>query len=82
MQATVTRTSVFDTSTTPATENYTTRITASYLDGVDESSTREIIMQATSQVSQDDADAQAAAELRNRVKTLIDYLDGQFPQPV
>lgn len=80
MTANVVRTSVFNAST--GEETYQTSISFTYLDGVDENSTREVKMFAESNVSQDDADAQAAAELRNRVKIMVDYLDNQFPEAV
>ncbi len=75
MEATVIRESTFD----GVTESYKTTISFTYLDGVDEVSTRELKFEATSPNSQDEADNAAAAELRGRVISMTDYLDSQFP---
>lgn len=76
MTANINRASEYDAVT--GLETYSTEISFSYLDGVDENSTREVKMYAESDVSQEAADAAAAAELRSRILVMTDYLDSQF----
>ena len=80
MQASITRNAVYDAPSDL--ETYSTSITFTYLDGVNESSTREVVMYAESNVSQDEADALAVAELRDRIIVMTNYLDAQFPAAV
>lgn len=76
MLAHISRSSTFD----PAAGEtaFSTELSFTCLDD-DEANTREVKFTAVSATSQDEADAIAYAEMRDRVKVMVDFLDSQFP---
>jgi len=60
---------------------FSTELSFTYLDD-DEANTREVKFTAVSNTSQEEADTIAYAEMRDRVKVMVDFLDSQFPEAV